>query len=653
MGTLGRKAVWGAALALWVMIPAASASAESRSGKLDNVLREAGDTAQPVIIQFRDNSQRDEVKHRIERRNGRIFSEHRLIPAIGAVLLAADIDELAAHPDILSVSVDADVTANTPADSNPSAYSATPALGNDYSTTNTVRQALGLQDGFTGSGMTVAIIDSGIQNSGDFSGRIIGMYDFTPVHYGASVAPSDEYGHGTHVAGLIGSNGTSSNGKFAGVAPGVKLLALRVLDKKGAGKTTSVIAALEFAVSNKTKFGIRVVNLSLGHPIYESAATDPLVRAVEAAVRAGLIVVTAAGNYGTNPTTGETGYAGITSPCNAPSAITVGASNTFGTHRRSDDRVASFSSRGPTWYDGIAKPDVVAPGTGMISNAADSSSLVTSYPSLLEQLGSSTYLRLDGSSMATAVVSGLTAVMLEANNYAAAQRWQESQAALPKGRRTEYTGTTPLSASAVKAMLHYSATRLRGQDGVLYDELTQGSGEVNGAGATTLACADTTRASGTRWLTSGVSESTTFSGVEEGWSRSVIWGTRLISGSSIIELNQVAWSDNIVWGTGEVDNIVWGTMLDGDNIVWGTTLFEGNATFGDNIVWGTAMTWDDNIVWGTNLLGVVDGDNIVWGTRVDGADNIVWGTLSDDNIVWGTSERTLRVLGSSVPGGGL
>ena len=115
------------------------------------------------------------------------------------------------------------------------------------------------------------------------------------------MTPSDEYGHGTHVAGLIGSSGASSNGKFAGVAPGVKLLALRVLDRKGAGRTSDVIAALEFAVANKERFGIRIVNLSLGHPIYESAASDPLVQAVEAAVRAGLVVVTAAGNYGTNP----------------------------------------------------------------------------------------------------------------------------------------------------------------------------------------------------------------------------------------------------------------------------------------------------------------------------------------------------------------
>ena len=453
MGTLGRKAVWGAALALWVMIPAASASASGGSGKLDKLLRKAGSSAERVIVRYRDDAKRDEVKHRIERRHGRVVSEHKLIPAMTAVVSAADIADLANDPDVLSVSADADVMASAGNKHKSSANSTTPYSSADYNTVSTLKQALGLQDAFTGSNMTVAVIDSGIQNSNDFTGRLIGMYDFTPGRNGASVTPYDEYGHGTHVAGLIGSSGASSNGKFAGVAPGVKLLALRVLDRKGAGRTSSVIDALEFAVANKQRFGIRIVNLSLGHPIYESAATDPLVQAVEAAVRAGLVVVTAAGNYGTNRVTGETGYAGIASPGNAPSAITVGASNTFGTDCRADDRVANFSSRGPSWYDGIAKPDVVAPGAGLVSNAAFGSTLVTSYPSLLVQSGYTTFLRLDGSSMATAVVSGLTAVVLEANDFAASQRWQEYQATLPKGRRTEYTGTTPLTANAVKAML--------------------------------------------------------------------------------------------------------------------------------------------------------------------------------------------------------
>ena len=179
MGTLGRKAVWGAALALWVMIPAASASAASGSGtgKVDKVLREAGHTAQRVIIRYRADADKSDVKKRIERHKGRVVSEHKLIRAMTAVVSAADIADLANDADVLSVSVDADVMASasdwksTPT-STTSSYSSA-----DYSTVSTLKQALGLQDWFTGSSMTVAVIDSGIQSGSDFSGRIVGMYD--------------------------------------------------------------------------------------------------------------------------------------------------------------------------------------------------------------------------------------------------------------------------------------------------------------------------------------------------------------------------------------------------------------------------------------------------------------------------------------------
>lgn len=660
MGTLGRKAVWGAALALWVMIPSASASASNRQGKVDRLLQEASSgSPRSVIIRVRPDA-RERVQKRLPNR-GRGPSEHRFISALTAELDGREIADLSKDPDVLSVSADAEVNASasfkkarataTSTVWDPTGDVSAAPLSADAATASVLQKALGLQNWFRGSSLTVAVIDSGIQNSADFGNRIVGFYDFTGGRGAVASSPIDEYGHGTHVAGLIGSNGASSNGKYAGVAPGINILALRVLDKKGSGRTSNVIAALEFAVANRNRFGIKVVNLSLGHPIYESAASDPLVQAVEAAVRSGLIVVTAAGNYGANPGTGREGYAGITSPGNAPSGITAGAANTGGTERRDDDRVASFSSRGPTWFDGIAKPDVVAPGFNLVSNQVSGSTLATRYQSLIVREGSAKYLRLSGSSMATALVSGLVALMTESNSYGAYQRWQQAQANLWWYQRSEYGGAPALTPNAIKAMLQYSATPLRAADGVPYDALTQGSGEVNGPGALLLAySADTTRRAGTFWLTDAWPPVTGFGGVDQPWAQTIVWGTRIVRGSSIVEVNQAAWAANIVWGTGQMsnivwgtlshgDNIVWGTLLDGDNIVWGTALFLGNAAFDENIVWGTAMAWDDNIVWGTGLLGVFDGDNIVWGTFSDEADNIVWGTLSDDNIVWGTSDR--------------
>jgi hypothetical protein len=150
MGTLGRKAVWGAALALWVMIPAASASAASGSGKVDKLLREAGDTARPVIVRYREIAKHDDVKHRIERRKGRVIWEHRLIPAMSAIVSAADIADLAADQDVLSVSLDADVTASAGANKQRSTSSSTSTYSNDFTAAGTLKQALGLQDSSPG-----------------------------------------------------------------------------------------------------------------------------------------------------------------------------------------------------------------------------------------------------------------------------------------------------------------------------------------------------------------------------------------------------------------------------------------------------------------------------------------------------------------------
>src|SRR6185295_10397222 len=126
------------------------------------------------------------------------------------------------------------------------------------------------------------------------------------------------------------------------------------------------ISAIEFAIANKNSLDIDVINMSLGHAPFESAKTDPLVKAVDKAVAAGIVVVVSAGNIGINPQTGLVGYGGITSPGNSRSALTVGTAQTMGTVSRADDLVGPFSSRGPTWYDGYAKPDLVAPGHKLV-----------------------------------------------------------------------------------------------------------------------------------------------------------------------------------------------------------------------------------------------------------------------------------------------
>ena len=271
--------------------------------------------------------------------------------------------------------------------------------------------------------------------------------------------------------------------------------------------------------------------------------------------------------------------------------------------------------------------------------------------------------------MATGVVSGLAAIMIEANRFAAEQRWQQSYESIKRNLRPAFPGVPPLSSNAIKAMLQYSATLIHDNAGVTYGSLEQGAGLVNGLGAIALAYSvDTTKLAGEYWATFEMPPTTNFDGVEEAWSQTVIWGTRLLHGTSVVNLRQEAWAENIVWGTGEItdkiwatmsddeDNIVWGTVADEDNIVWGTSVslstdltWAGSALLEDNIVWGTAA-WEDNIVWGTSLVGVFDGQSVIWGTCSGDEDNIVWGTLDEDNIVWGTSANKVSVLGTSIRG---
>jgi len=167
----------------------------------------------------------------------------------------------------------------------------------------------------------------------------------------------------------------------------------------------------------KNVFNIRVINLSLGRPVYESYTQDPLCQAVEAAWKAGIVVVVAAGNDGRDNTFGEQGYGTINAPGNDPYVITVGAMKTEGTYTRTDDLIATYSSKGPTQVDHIVKPDILAPGNQVVSLLVPNSTLVKQYPSNQVQVSyyqsvkapsplSKNYFVLSGTSMAAPVVSG-------------------------------------------------------------------------------------------------------------------------------------------------------------------------------------------------------------------------------------------------------
>ena len=209
--------------------------------------------------------------------------------------------------------------------------------------------------------------------------------------------------------------------------------------------------------------------MSLGMPAIDSYRNDPVCRAVRRLVDAGVVVFAAAGNNGKD-SNGNKLYGHIHSPGNEPSAITVGATNTFGTDDRSDDGVATFSSRGPTrsfttdengvrHYDNLIKPDLVAPGNKLIDAEADGNYLVTQTPSLdagVSGADDRKMMYLSGTSMATPVAAGTAALMLQAN--------------------------PSLTPNLVKALLMYTAQPLAG-----YNMFEQGAGQINIVGAVQLA----------------------------------------------------------------------------------------------------------------------------------------------------------------------
>jgi serine protease AprX len=430
----------------------------------------------------------------------------RFLPVVGGqVALVSDfaLTKLAARPDVRRITLDREVS------------------GTMERTSATVGAAfVNEQLGYDGSGVGIAIIDSGVANWHDDLGteRVVHFVDFVsdlPV-------PHDGYGHGTHVAGIVAGNGYDSAGARRGIAPGASLVILRVLDATGDGHISNVIAAIDYAVEHRAAFNIRVINLSVASGVYESFTTDPLTLAAKRAVDAGIVVVTAAGNHG-QVSQGRVQHGGITSPGNAPWVLTVGATDHRMTVARGDDVVAGFSSRGPTLIDRAMKPDLVAPGVAIESLADANSTIYTRHADArlwgTVDTATAPYVSLTGTSMAAPVVTGTIALMLEAN--------------------------AALTPNLVKALLQYTAeTRTR------FPLAAQGAGFLNARGAVQLATAlrgDTTvRVDPTRW------------------SRHILWGNQRVRGGHLTA-GANAWRDDVVWGapqTPEGQNIVWGTIAD-------------------------------------------------------------------------------------------
>jgi serine protease AprX len=523
-----------------------------------------------------------------------------------AVELPADvIEELASFSEVTFISSDREVI----------------SLGGHLSTTtgaDAVRAqttSTGTSYTLDGKGIGIAFLDSGIYSAHkSFTGRIGGSKDYTGEN-----RTDDPYGHGTHVTSIAAGNGSILNGKYVGIAPGATIYNLRVLNSGGTGRVSSVLAALNDLILYHAQYNIRVVNLSLGMPAIDSYKNDPICLAVRRLVDAGVVVIAAAGNDG-KASDGNKAYGLIHAPGNEPSAITVGASNTYGTIDRNDDGITTYSSRGPTrsyWtdevgvkhYDNLIKPDVVAPGNKIIAAEAVANYMVKRDPSLdmgVSKFDNQKMMRLNGTSMATPAVAGAAALLLQAN---------------PK-----------LTPNMIKAILMYTAQPLSG-----YNMFEQGTGQINIEGAVRLAKAMRTDLSasstvGEPLLNTSVAPTpqTTLSYYNSTllttsyttfpWSQGIIVDKTYATGTDLITRYQKAYGLGVLFGDG---------VLISDGVLFGDgVLFSDGVLFGDNILTSNGIIMSEGVPFLSS--GVLFGDGVLF------ADGVLFGdgVLVSDGVLF-------------------
>src|SRR5882762_5110565 len=572
---------WGARLALLALITLLTAGLSFADGKkhklskdLDAVKGGHDGATVDVIIQF-NQTPTSAYHEKVQDKGGVLKKKLDVIKGAHYSVPVESLQNLADDPDVAYISPN-----------RPLRGTATSTL--DY-TRETVNAPVALQQwGLDGTGVGVAVIDSGVTAVGDlywwipsnqtYGSRVVYSQNFVP----GTTDTSDLYGHGTHVAGIIAGAGWFSTGSnfthtFKGIAPNANIINLRVLDQNGVGTDSSVIAAIQTAISLKSTYNIRVINLSLGRQVYESYTLDPLCQAVEAAWNSGIVVLAAAGNQGRNDSAGTEGYGTIAAPGNDPYVITVGAIKTANTATRVDDTIASYSSKGPTAFDHVAKPDIVAPGNQVVSTLAPNAYLLStptdvylseysnstttttknnkknSTSSLTANAISTSYLRLSGTSMATPVVSGAAVLLLQQNPNLTPD---QIKARLMKTA----SKTFPASSSVTDP-----TTGITYID--YYDIFTVGAGYLDIAAAlSNNDLADASTASPT-----AVFDPNTQS-------------VSLVTGSSVVWGNSVVWGKSVVWGTN--------VFVNGTSVVWGNSVCWGSSTSdGFSVVWGTGVVW--------------------------------------------------------------
>ena len=364
---------------------------------------EARDRHVEVIVQMDAGHRAAEGEAAVRAAGGEVTGDLPIINGFAAELTSGAAEALEAADGVKAVTADNAVK--------PQGISLT-RLQTAYPASVDAPQLWNYSTNVTGRGVGVAIIDTGVAGgmpdfraTGSSSSRVVANAVTNPD----ARTPGDAYGHGTHVAGIIGGNGWNRSltdplrGKYVGIAPEANLISVKVSDDQAEASVLDVIYGLQFVVDNKAAYNIRVVNLSLESTAPGSYRTDPLDAAVEAAWFKGIVVVTAAGNRG------SAADAVSRAPGNDPYVITVGAYDDQASNADGDDSRPAWSSRGIT-ADGFAKPDIHAPGAGIVSTLAPNSAYASMCPSCVVD---GQMIRAGGTSMAAPMISGTVALLLQ------------------------------------------------------------------------------------------------------------------------------------------------------------------------------------------------------------------------------------------------
>ena len=549
-------AVLAAALSWMVTVPATGspAGATPVSAVVDPALEAAHGAGSSVhstvgvIVQGATS-----VESNVRQMGGRITHHLPLIGGFSARVPASDIPRIAQLPGTTAVTLDRE----THLQSTPGTYNNVPTVYKKATNGDKLTSA-----GARGQGVTVALIDTGVTPLPDVAGALLpvtdlaGLVDQPCVNLTAEPTCDDSYGHGTFMAGLIVGNGAASGGQYVGMAPQAKLVSLKIAGANGTSDVSTIIAALQWVALNHTAYNIRVLNLSLGTDSTQSYTIDPFNYAVEQVWKTGVVVNVAASNRGPAPGT-------ISKPADDPFVITVGAVDDEGTSGSGDDALPNFSGRGPTAADGLAKPDVVAPGAHVVSLAAPNSTISNQFPSTM----AAPYRRGSGTSMANAVVTGLVAQMISAQPTLVPDR--------------------------VKYMLMSTA-----RSDASADPMAVGAGLVNGSAAMTagLGLANL-GVSGSLGTGSIAASRGTVGVVLDDVTGTVLDGASgcLTSTLSCLDTSGNSWWGNSWWG-----NSWWG------NSWWGNSWW-GNSWWG-NSWWGQPNSVEDygNSWWGGAWYGAWD-----------------------------------------------